>query len=123
VAALQGDPRQVYPETTADSLALLDDHRVNLSPQQNPGRQQLHALLRELMAGGAPTSLTPVSATSANVQAIRSLTALTSSWSYPQPDNDGLRNAWRRTSAADSAARPSSRASTSDRKEFTATGL
>jgi hypothetical protein len=28
---------------------------------------------------------------SANVQAIRSLRALTSSWSYPQPDNDGLR--------------------------------
>jgi hypothetical protein len=31
VAALQGDARQVYPETTTDSLALLDERRVNLS--------------------------------------------------------------------------------------------
>jgi transposase len=65
VAALQGDARQVYPETTADSLALLDERRVNLSHSRTRTVNQLHALLRELMAGGAPTSLTPVSATGA----------------------------------------------------------
>jgi transposase len=63
VAALQGDARQVYPETTSDSLALLDERRVNLSHSRTRTVNQLHALLRELMAGGAPTSLTPVSAT------------------------------------------------------------
>jgi len=65
VAALQGDARQVYPETTTDSLALLDERRVNLSHSRTRAVNQLHALLRELMAGGGPTSLTPVSATSA----------------------------------------------------------
>jgi transposase len=65
VAALQGDARQVYPETTTDSLALLDERRVNLSHSRTRTVNQLHALLRELMAGGAPTSLTPVSASSA----------------------------------------------------------
>jgi transposase len=34
-------------------------------PQQNRIINQLHALLRELMAGGAPTSLTPAKATAA----------------------------------------------------------
>jgi transposase len=56
---------RVNPETTADSLALLDERRVNLSHSRTRTVNQLHALLRELMAGGAPTSLTPVSATSA----------------------------------------------------------
>jgi transposase len=65
VAALQGDARRVYPETITDSLALLDERRVNLSHSRTRVVNQLHALLRELMAGGAPTSLTPASATSA----------------------------------------------------------
>jgi transposase len=65
VAALQGDARQVYPETTADSLALLDERRVNLSHSRTRTVNQLHALLRELMAGGAPTALTPAGATAA----------------------------------------------------------
>jgi transposase len=65
VAALQGDARQVHPETAADSLALLDERRVNLSHSRTRTVNQLHALLRDLMAGGAPTSLTPVSAASA----------------------------------------------------------
>jgi len=60
--ALQGDARQVYRETTTDSLALLDERRVNLSHSRTRAINQLHALLRELMAGGAPTSLTPLSA-------------------------------------------------------------
>jgi transposase len=65
VAVLQGDARRVYPETTTDSLALLDERRVNLSHSRTRTVNQLHALLRELMAGGAPTSPTPVSAASA----------------------------------------------------------
>ena len=66
VAALQGDARQVYPETIADSLPLLDECRVNLSHSRTRTVNQLHALLRELMAGGAPTSLTPAKATAAS---------------------------------------------------------
>jgi len=62
VAALQGDARQVYPETITDALALLDERRVNLSHSRTRAVNQLHALLRELMAGGAPTSLTPAKA-------------------------------------------------------------
>lgn len=65
VAALQGDARQVFPETTADSLALLDERRVNLSHSKTRTVNQLHALFRDLMAGGAPTSLTAASATAA----------------------------------------------------------
>lgn len=65
VAALQGDARQVHPETTSDSLALLDERRVNLSHSRTRTVNQLHALFRELMAGGAPTSLTSTSATAA----------------------------------------------------------
>jgi len=53
VAALQGDARQVHPETTADSLALLDECRVNLSHSRTRTVNQLHALPRDLMAGGA----------------------------------------------------------------------
>jgi transposase len=65
VAALQGDARQVLPETITDSLALLDERRVNLSHSRTRAVNQLHALLRELMAGGAPTSLTAASAADA----------------------------------------------------------
>ena len=63
VAALQGDARPVHPETTADSLALLDERRVSSSQSRTRSMNQLHALLRELMAGGAPTSLTAATAT------------------------------------------------------------
>jgi len=62
VAALQGDARPVRAESTADSLALLDERRVNLSQSRTRAVNQLHALLRELMAGGAPTSLTAATA-------------------------------------------------------------
>ena len=73
VAALQGDARQVYPETTTDALALLDERRVNLSHSRTRTANQLHALLRELMAGGAPTSLTAAKATAA-LRGLRPLT-------------------------------------------------
>jgi transposase len=65
VAALQSDAHQVYPETTADSLALLYEHRVNLSHSRTRAVNQLHALLRELLAGGVPTALTAASAADA----------------------------------------------------------
>ena len=65
VAALQGDARQIYPESTSDALALLDERRVNLSHSRTRTNNQLHALLRDLLAGGAPTALTPRKATAA----------------------------------------------------------
>jgi transposase len=65
VAALQGDARRIYPESTSDALALLDERRVNLSHSRTRTTNQLHALLRELLAGGAPTSLTPKKAAAA----------------------------------------------------------
>ncbi|NMM90727.1 IS110 family transposase [Rhodococcus sp. SRB_17] len=74
VAALQGDARQVYPETVNDALALLDERRVNLSSSRTRTVNQLHALLRELMAGGAPTSLTPKKAAAA-IRGFRARTA------------------------------------------------
>jgi transposase len=43
VAALQGGAHQVYPATTTDSLALLDERRVNLSHSRTRAVKQLHA--------------------------------------------------------------------------------
>ncbi|MGW6423832.1 IS110 family transposase [Nocardia sp. NPDC055053] len=57
-AALHGDTRAVRAETHADSLALLDERRKNLSGNRTRSVNQLHALLRELLPGGAPTDLT-----------------------------------------------------------------
>ncbi|MDV6278872.1 transposase, partial [Rhodococcus erythropolis] len=63
VAALQGDARPVTPEGPADILAILDERRTNLSGSRTRLVNQLHALLRQLLAGGAPTSLTATGAT------------------------------------------------------------
>ncbi|MBA8962569.1 transposase [Rhodococcus percolatus] len=63
VAALQGDARPVDPEGPTDILALLDERRTNMSHSRTRLVNQLHALLRQLFAGGAPTSLTAASAT------------------------------------------------------------
>lgn len=57
VAALQGDARPVHPEDTADALALLDERRTNLSQARVRAVNQLHALLRALLPGGAPRDL------------------------------------------------------------------
>ncbi|MGW0182600.1 IS110 family transposase [Nocardia sp. NPDC003345] len=62
VAALHGDARPVHTETHADSLALLDERRKNLSSSRTRSVNQLHALLRELLPGGAPTDLTATKA-------------------------------------------------------------
>ncbi|MFE9789808.1 IS110 family transposase [Nocardia salmonicida] len=58
VAALQGDSRPVTVDDHSDTLKLLDERRLNLSHNRTRTVNQLHALLRELFAGGAPTSLT-----------------------------------------------------------------
>lgn len=62
VAALQGDARPVVVEDPTDALALLDERRMNLSQNRTRTVNQLHALLRELLAGGAPTDLTAAKA-------------------------------------------------------------
>ncbi|SEB45431.1 IS110 family transposase [Rhodococcus jostii] len=63
VAALQGDARPVAPEGPTDVLALLDERRTNMCNSRTRIVNQLHALLRQLLAGGAPTSLTATAAT------------------------------------------------------------
>ncbi|MDE1675408.1 transposase [Nocardia gipuzkoensis] len=57
-AALQGDCRPVVPDEHSVALRILDERRNNLSANRTRAANQLHALLRELLAGGAPTSLT-----------------------------------------------------------------
>lgn len=74
VAALHGDARPVLPETHADSLALLDERRKNLSSNRTRSVNQLHALLRELLPGGAPTDLTATKA-AAVLRCLRPITA------------------------------------------------
>ena len=63
VAALQGDARPLQPEGIADALALLDESRSRTSRRARVRLvNQLHALLRDLIAGGAPTDLTAAKA-------------------------------------------------------------
>ncbi len=62
VAAAQGDCRTMVAEGPADALAVLDEHRVNLAQARVRAVNQLHALLRALLAGGAPTDLTAANA-------------------------------------------------------------
>jgi transposase len=57
VAALQGDARPLAAEGATDALAVLDERRVNLAQARVRAVNQLHALLRALLAGGAPTDL------------------------------------------------------------------
>ncbi|PVX59513.1 transposase IS116/IS110/IS902 family protein [Rhodococcus globerulus] len=65
VAAMQGDARPVHPESITDMLALLDERRNNLTAARTRTANQLHALLRQLLAGGVPTQLTASRATTA----------------------------------------------------------
>lgn len=57
VAALQGEARPMQPEGPADALMLLDERRTNISQARVRAVNQLHALLRALLAGGAPRDL------------------------------------------------------------------
>ncbi|MFC8015767.1 IS110 family RNA-guided transposase [Streptomyces cinereoruber] len=57
VACLHGDGRDVEPEDHTTALALLDERRVNLAQARVRTVNQLHALLRDLLPGGAPAQL------------------------------------------------------------------
>jgi transposase len=58
VAALQGDANPVVAEDLSTVLALLDERRNNVITQRTRLVNQLHALLRDIVPGGAPTDLT-----------------------------------------------------------------
>ena len=62
VAALHGDANPVVAEDLATVLALLDERRDNAVTQRTRLVNQLHALLRDLIPGGASTDLTVSSA-------------------------------------------------------------
>ena len=62
VAALQGDARPMEAEGPADAIAVLDERRVNLAQFRVRAVNQLHALLRALIAGGAPRDLSAAAA-------------------------------------------------------------
>jgi transposase len=58
VAALHGDANPVLPEDITTVLALLDERRTNLTTQRTRLVNQLHAVFRDLLPGGAPKDLT-----------------------------------------------------------------
>jgi transposase len=62
VAALHGDANPVVAEDASTVLALLDERRDNVVTQRTRLVNQLHALLRDLLPGGADTDLTAVAA-------------------------------------------------------------
>ena len=63
VAALHGDTVRVTPDDETTVLALLEERRANVAAQRIRTVNQLHALLRDLIPGGAKTSLTARTAT------------------------------------------------------------
>ena len=62
VAALHGDANPVVAEGLSTVLVLLDERRNNLTTQRTRLVNQLHALLRDLIPGGAPTRLSATAA-------------------------------------------------------------
>ena len=58
VAALHGDARPVLAEDTTTVLGLLDERRTNVMMQRTQLVNQLHAVFRDLLPGGAPKDLT-----------------------------------------------------------------
>ncbi|MFE1986043.1 IS110 family transposase [Streptomyces mirabilis] len=57
VAHLHGDGREVEAENHSTALALLDERRVKLTQARVRAINQLHALLRDLLPGGARDQL------------------------------------------------------------------
>jgi transposase len=57
VAALQGDAEPLQPEDATVVLAVMEERRSNLVGQRTRSVNQLHAVLRELIPGGAPRKL------------------------------------------------------------------
>ena len=70
VAALQGDATPVAGEDHTTVFAMLEERRANLAAQRVRVANQLHAVLRDLVAGGAPLAITAKSA-SAMLRSIR----------------------------------------------------
>jgi transposase len=58
VVALQGDAAPVLAEAASTVLRMLDERRINLTQQRTRTVNQLHAVLRDLLPGGAPLNLT-----------------------------------------------------------------
>ncbi|KPI10131.1 hypothetical protein OK006_11222 [Actinobacteria bacterium OK006] len=63
VAHLHGDGREVRAEDHCTALALLDERRVNLAQARVRTVNQLHALLRDLLPGGASGQMSADQAT------------------------------------------------------------
>jgi transposase len=57
IAATQGDAEPIAPDDATVVLAVLAQRRSNLVGQRTRSVNQLHAVLRELIAGGAPRKL------------------------------------------------------------------
>ncbi|MGH3340662.1 MAG: IS110 family transposase [Propionibacteriaceae bacterium] len=62
VAALHGDANPVVAEDITTVLALLDERRSNVATQRTRLVNQLHAVFRDLVPGGAPKGLTAATA-------------------------------------------------------------
>jgi transposase len=62
VAALHGDATVVAPEDHTTVFAMLEERRANLAAQRVRITNQLHAVLRDLVAGGAAVAITAKSA-------------------------------------------------------------
>jgi transposase len=73
VAALQGDARPVTAEDDTTLFAILEERRANLAAQRVRAVNQLHALMRDLIPGGARTALTAKAAATA-LRAVRPAT-------------------------------------------------
>lgn len=58
VAALQGDAREVAAEDHTTLFALLEERRSNVAAQRVRAVNQLHAVMRDLIAGGPRLALT-----------------------------------------------------------------
>ena len=58
VAALQGEASPVLAEDITTVLGLLDERRTNVMTQRTRLVNQLHAVFRDLLPGGAPKDLT-----------------------------------------------------------------
>jgi transposase len=58
VAALRGDANPVLAEDITTVLGLLDERRSNVTTQRTRLVNQLHAVFRDLLPGGAPKGLT-----------------------------------------------------------------
>ena len=56
---MQGDAEQLQPEDATVVLAVLEERRSNLVGQRTRSVNQLHAVLRELIPGGAHASYVP----------------------------------------------------------------